>query len=189
LKADRDLLPTPEQTAGPFFHLGCTEPRSLGRIASPEAKGERVRLVCTVRDGDGHLVNDAMIEVWQANAEGKYCHEEDRQAKALDPHFHGFGRLATDETGSCVFETIKPGEVQAQDEAEDKDNDKHNDDSDRNKDNDQDNEKRRPPQAPHLNISVFARGLLRRLPTRAYFCRGAGQPAGSGARPGARRAP
>jgi protocatechuate 3,4-dioxygenase alpha subunit len=156
LKADRDLLPTPEQTAGPFFHLGCTEPRSLGRIASPEAKGERVRLVCTVRDGDGHLVNDAMIEVWQANAEGKYCHEEDRQAKALDPHFHGFGRLATDETGSCVFETIKPGEVQAQDEAQDKAQNKAQN-------------KAAAPQAPHLNISLFARGLLRRLATRAYF--------------------
>jgi protocatechuate 3,4-dioxygenase alpha subunit len=115
-----------------------------------------------------------MIEIWQANAEGKYRHPEDTQAKAIDPHFFGFGRLATDETGTCVFETIKPGQVQVKDEDEDKDNDKHNDDSDRNKDNDQDNEKRRPPQAPHLNISVFARGLLRRLPTRAYF---AGEPA------------
>ncbi|HEY7406093.1 MAG TPA: protocatechuate 3,4-dioxygenase subunit alpha [Candidatus Angelobacter sp.] len=143
----RDLTPTPSQTVGPFFHLGCTEHASMGSLATPATKGERIRLVCHVSDGEGRPVPDAMIEIWQANAEGRYAHPEDTQPKPLDPGFNGFGRLASDEHGVCTFETIKPGRVAGNNGAV---------------------------QAPHINISVFARGVLLRLATRAYF---AGDPA------------
>lgn len=141
-----ELTPTPSQTVGPFFHLGCIEHASVGSLVTPATKGERIRLVCHVFDGEGQPVPDAMIEIWQANAEGRYAHPEDTQPKALDPSFNGFGRLATDEQGSCAFETIKPGRVPGNDGAL---------------------------QAPHINVSVFARGILLRLATRIYF---AGEP-------------
>jgi protocatechuate 3,4-dioxygenase alpha subunit len=146
LKQD-DLTPSPSQTVGPFFHLGCTEHASVGSLVTPVTQGERVHLVCRVLDGDGQPVPDAMLEIWQANAEGRYAHPEDTQQKALDPNFNGFGRLASDEQGRCAFATIKPGRVPGNNGAM---------------------------QAPHINVSVFARGVLQRLATRAYF---AGDPA------------
>ncbi len=137
-----DLVASPSQTVGPFFHLGLTDTRAVACLAGPHAKGERVRLICRVFDGDGARIPDAMIEVWQANADGKYHHPEDTQEKPLDPAFRGFGRMPTTEDGSCVFETIKPGRVPGWDNSL---------------------------QSPHLNISVFARGLLKRVVTRIYF--------------------
>lgn len=142
-----DLTPTPSQTVGPFFHLGCTENASCGTLVTDATKGERIRLTCRVLDGDGVPIPDAMLEVWQANAEGRYNHPEDTQQKALDPAFRGFGRLASDANGICVFETIKPGRMPGNDGTM---------------------------QSPHVNVSVFARGVLKRLPTRIYF---AGDPA------------
>lgn len=142
-----DLTPTPSQTVGPFFHLGCTENASCGTLVTDATKGERIRLTCRVLDGDGVPIPDAMLEIWQANAEGRYNHPEDSQRKALDPAFNGFGRLASDANGMCVFETIKPGRVPGNDGTM---------------------------QSPHVNVSVFARGVLKRLPTRIYF---AGDPA------------
>lgn len=134
--------PTPSQTAGPFFHLGLTCKGSVGNLVTPETKGERIRLLCRVLDGDGLPVPDAMLELWQANAEGKYNHPDDDQHKPIDPSFLGFGRLATDENGVCAFTTIKPGPVP--------------DCGGRT-------------QASHINVSVFARGILKRLATRIYF--------------------
>jgi len=133
---------TSSQTAGPYLHIGMTNSRSLARIAGPEARGEHIHLECRVQDSDGALVTDAMIEIWQANADGKYCHPEDVQEKLDDPACRGFGRLATDGNGMCVFETVIPGAVHG--------NDGHM-------------------QAPHMNVSIFARGLLKRLATRIYF--------------------
>jgi protocatechuate 3,4-dioxygenase alpha subunit len=144
-----DLIPTPSQTAGPYFHLGMTDTRPVNCIAAPQAKGERVWLTCRVIDGDGAPVNDAMIEVWQADAEGKYSHPDDVREKAADPAWFGFGRMATAEDGSCEFETIKPGRVPGSGSTL---------------------------QAPHLNLAIFARGLLKQLYTRVYF---AGDPANS----------
>jgi len=139
-----DLTPTPSQTAGPFFHLGLTNTRSVACVAGEGTQGERVWLTFRVLDGDGLPVPDAMIELWQADSNGNYPHHTATAASEL---FRGFGRLATDENGSCTFETIRPGRVPGP------------------------NEKL---QAPHINVSVFARGLLKRLSTRAYF---AGDPA------------
>lgn len=144
-----DWVPTPSQTAGPYFHLGMTETRSVRCIAGPQTKGERVWLTCRILEGDGTPVDDAMIEIWQANAEGKYNHPDDRQEKAIDANWIGFGRMPTAEDGTCQFETIKPGRVQGAGEAL---------------------------QAPHLNIAIFARGRLKQLYTRMYF---AGDPANS----------
>lgn len=142
MKAETDIMPTASQTVGPFFHLGCIEQGSVGRLVTSETRGERIRITCRVFDGDGVPVNDALIEIWQANTLGKYNHPEDPQPKAIDPTFRGFGRLATDEKGVCTFETIKPGRVPGNDG---------------------------PLQAAHINVSVFARGVLKRLATRIYF--------------------
>jgi protocatechuate 3,4-dioxygenase alpha subunit len=144
-----DLAPTPSQTVGPFFHLGFTATFD-GTLATSGAKGERVRLICRVFDGDGVPVPDAMIELWQADADGKYHHPDDPQGKSADPAFRGFGRMATSEDGSCAFQTIRPGRVPGA---------------------------RDTLQAPHLNVSVFARGILKRLATRIYF---SGDPANGG---------
>ena len=129
---------TPSQTIGPFFHLCLTRDRAEGRLAGPEAKGDRIRLACRVLDGDGAPVGDAMIELWQADASGIYNHPEDPRRASHDPAFCGFGRLATDEEGRCAFDTVKPGQISAL-------------------------------EAPHINVSVFARGLLKRVATRIYF--------------------
>jgi protocatechuate 3,4-dioxygenase alpha subunit len=136
-----DLTPTPSQTAGPYLHLGCTRLHSVPCIAGPQAKGQHLRLVCRVLDGEGNPLNDAMIEIWQADAEGRYQHSDDPQSGNCDPHCGGFGRMPTDEQGRCTFETIKPGRVPEANGL----------------------------QAPHLNVSVFARGILQRLATRIYF--------------------
>jgi protocatechuate 3,4-dioxygenase alpha subunit len=112
-----DLIPTPSQTIGPFFHLCLTSHVDLGGL-----EGQRIRLVCRILDGDGAPVNDALIELWQADAAGEYGY---------------FGRLCTNEDGVCLFETVKPGCVELQ--------------------------------APHMNVMIFARGLLKQLYTRIYF--------------------
>jgi protocatechuate 3,4-dioxygenase alpha subunit len=137
-----DKVPTPSQTVGPYFHLGCTATHSVICIAGQDAKGERVHLICRVFDGEGVPVNDAMIEIWQADSEGRYNHPADADSEKRDPDCSGFGRMATDSEGACTFDTIKPGRVSADDGRL---------------------------QAPHLNVSVFARGLLQRLASRIYF--------------------
>ncbi len=136
---------TPSQTIGPFFHLCLTRDAALGSLARPGAKGERIRLACRILDGDGAPVNDAMVELWQADAAGIYDHPDDPRRASHDPAFCGFGRLATDESGRCVFDTVIPGPVSAL-------------------------------EAPHINVSVFARGLLKRVVTRIYFSAGEKDP-------------
>ena len=139
-----DLVPTPSQTAGPYFHLGMTDTRSVPQIAGPQTKGERVWLTCRLVDGDDAPVCDAVIEIWQADAEGKYNHPDNvrNRIQSRDPSWLGFGRMPTALDGCCEFETIRPGRVLGLG-----------------------NE----PQAPHLNIAIFARGLLKQLYTRIYF--------------------
>ncbi len=137
----------PSQTIGPFYDFALTANEQLGRMAGPDAKGERIRLRIALFDGDGAPVPDGMIELWQADASGKYDHPSDAQDKSPDPAFCGFGRLATNAAGVCQFATIRPGRVPAEGDAW---------------------------QAPHINVSIFARGLLGHLVTRVYF---AGDPA------------
>jgi protocatechuate 3,4-dioxygenase, alpha subunit len=132
---------TPSQTVGPFFHRALLH-EGWNDCAARGATGERIVIEGRVLDGDGAPVNDAMLEIWQANAAGRYDHPEDRQEKPLDPNFHGFGRTATDADGRFRFSTIKPGPVPGRGGVV---------------------------QAPHINLTVFARGLLKQLVTRIYF--------------------
>jgi protocatechuate 3,4-dioxygenase, alpha subunit len=136
------LIPTPSQTVGPFFHLGMVRPEWSDLTADNPA-GQRIAIEGRIIDGDGAAVPDAVLEVWQANAAGRYNHPDDHQTdKPLDPHFRGFGRVATDENGRFRIVTVKPGAVPGNGNAL---------------------------QAPHINVALFARGLLIHLFTRIYF--------------------
>jgi len=132
---------TTSQTVGPFFKLGFGW-LYRDNLADLSVSGERVAIHGRVLDGDGAPVPDAVLEIWQANAHGKYAHAEDMQDKPLEAGFHGHGRVATSATGEFLFTTIKPGPVPGP---------------------------RGEEQAPHLLISIFMRGLLKRLVTRMYF--------------------
>ena len=136
------LIPTASQTVGPFFAFGLTRPEWSDLTAGGKAAGEAIRIEGRVTDGDGAPVPDALVELWQANATGKYDHVEDTQEKPLDPNFRGFGRCATDGDGRYAFTTIKPGPVPGRGNAL---------------------------QAPHINVAILARGLLKQLWTRIYF--------------------
>jgi protocatechuate 3,4-dioxygenase, alpha subunit len=132
---------TPSQTVGPFYSLGLTA-TPLNTVATDSTEGEKIRIEGQVFDGDGKVVPDALVEIWQANAYGRYNHPEDKQEKPLDPSFTGWGRSETDKAGLFYFETIKPGAVPGADESV---------------------------QAPHINMVVFARGMLVHAYTRIYF--------------------
>jgi protocatechuate 3,4-dioxygenase alpha subunit len=135
------LQTTTWQTVGPFFRIGL-ERCFQKDIAGEGVRGERVAIEGRLLDGDGIPIPDAVIEVWQANAEGKYVHPADTQDKPRERGFHGFGRIPTGEDGTFRFTTVKPGSVPGPDGQR---------------------------QAPHLVISVLMRGLLKGLFTRAYF--------------------
>jgi protocatechuate 3,4-dioxygenase alpha subunit len=132
---------TASQTVGPYLHIGLTW-LTTRDIAPKGVSGERVTIQGRLVDGDGRGVDDGMIEIWQANASGKYAHPEDKQKKPLERGFRGFGRIPTDARGGFRFTTIKPGSVPGPGGK---------------------------PQAPHLVVSVFMRGLLKQLATRIYF--------------------
>ena len=89
---------TASQTVGPYFDIGLTK-YSVPDLAGRGIEGERVTIQGRVLDGDSKPVNDALIELWQANASGKYAHPEDAQDKPLQQGFKGFGRAGTDDNG------------------------------------------------------------------------------------------
>lgn len=134
---------TTSQTVGPFFSIGLNW-HTPDNLAAPGVTGERFTIEGRVLDGDGKPVPDAVLELWQANAQGKYAHPDDPQQKPLEKGFTGYGRIPTSPDGKFRFTTIKPGKVPGPGA---------------------DNQL----QAPHIAVSVFARGLLRRLVTRIYF--------------------
>lgn len=133
---------TPSQTVGPFFHDGLLRDERTDVLAGPGVDGEHIRIEGRVFDGDGEPVADALIEIWQANAHGRYRHPADDRDLPVDPDFLGWGRCGTDGDGRYRFDTIKPGTVP------------HPDGGD---------------QAPHVLVTVQARGMLDRLLTRLYF--------------------
>ncbi|HLX28329.1 MAG TPA: protocatechuate 3,4-dioxygenase subunit alpha [Casimicrobiaceae bacterium] len=148
----RYLTESASQTAGPYVHIGLA-PNAAGFdifekhfgnvLAGPDTKGERIRIEGRVIDGAGTPLRDALIELWQANAAGKYNHPADRQNKAVDPSFRGFGRACSDfQSGVFAFETIKPGAVMGRNGM---------------------------PMAPHVNLWIVARGINVGLSTRMYF--------------------
>ena len=144
---------TASQTAGPFLHIGLA-PQQAGLdvfennfgsvLTNDETKGERIRIEGYVLDGIGTVLKDVLIEIWQANAQGRYAHPADRQpGKKLDAHFRGWGRSCTDfDTGIYSFETIRPGLVSGR-------NGRF--------------------MAPHINVWIVARGINLGLNTRLYF--------------------
>lgn len=129
------------QTIGPYLRIGL-EWMQIEEMAPKGVAGERASIRGRVIDADGKPVNDAALEVWQANSHGRYASPEDRQDKPLEPAFRGYGRSLTDDEGAFRFGTIKPGRVPGP----------HG-----------------KLQAPHLNVTVFMRGLLKHLQTRMYF--------------------
>jgi protocatechuate 3,4-dioxygenase alpha subunit len=144
---------TASQTAGPYVHIGLA-PQAAGFdifeknfgnvLAGAKTKGEKIRIEGRVFDGIGTVLKDVLIEVWQANAAGKYAHPADRQpGKAIDPTFRGWGRACTDfETGVYTFDTVKPGQVEGRNGRV---------------------------MAPHINAWIVARGINIGLNTRIYF--------------------
>lgn len=135
------LVASGSQTVGPYLHIGLTW-LNTDRIAGPGVKGERVVVQGRLLDGDGAGVSDGLVEIWQANAAGRYPHPEDRRKLPLERGFRGFGRVPTDAKGRFRFSTVKPGRVPGPGGRL---------------------------QAPHLNVTVFMRGLLKQLSTRIYF--------------------
>ncbi len=96
------LLPTPPQTVGPFFHIGCTK-LCVSNLATSDVSGTRITIEGRILDGDGNPVPDAMIEIWQANAAGRYACPADMQNKPVEAAFRGFGRVPTDSSGKISF--------------------------------------------------------------------------------------
>jgi protocatechuate 3,4-dioxygenase, alpha subunit len=133
---------TPSQTVGPFFHYALTDDHAVSELTSPQTRGQHITLRGRVFDSEGCAVPDATIEIWQADADGRYDHPDDRRDMPRDPAFHGFGRCATDGRGGYAFRTIRPGPVAGPSNTL---------------------------QAPHILVSLFARGLLKQLVTRIYF--------------------
>jgi len=139
------MTQSPSQTIGPYYALGLVRKGDkviTNVLVSEKTQGERIRIEGRVIDGDGRPIEDAMVEIWQANSHGRYNHPLDEQDKPLDPDFMGHGRAGTDPDGNYWFETIKPGSIPGQNDI---------------------------PQSPHINAIVFARGMLVHAFTRIYF--------------------
>lgn len=143
---------TASQTAGPYVHIGLTPnfaeiggvyAEDLGtRMVNDKTKGERITITGRVLDGTGTPLKDALVEIWQADAEGLYNSPAEMRGQA-DPNFTGWGRCPTDMTsGEYRFETIKPGRVPFTDGR---------------------------PMAPHVTFWIVARGINIGLQTRMYF--------------------
>ena len=139
---------TPSQTVGPFFAYGLTSNGKYdwndafsNNLVTADTSGERIRVEGRVFDGDGAPMPDCMLEIWQADAQGRFADPQDKRALP-NSSFKGFGRVGTDANGGFAFDTIKPGQVADPDGR---------------------------PQAPHILLAVFARGMLLHLYTRIYF--------------------
>jgi len=138
---------TPSQTVGPFLHIGLAPADYNFRVlfgsslAGPGVAGVPIEIEGAIRDGEGNVLPDALVEIWQADSDGRYPHPADGRPVRSNS-FRGFGRAATDAAGQFHFATVKPGAVPAPGGGL---------------------------QAPHINVGIFARGLLKRLFTRIYF--------------------
>jgi protocatechuate 3,4-dioxygenase alpha subunit len=139
---------TPSQTVGPFFAYGLTPTGQYewndafsNNLITADTAGERIRIEGRVFDGDGKPVPDCMLEIWQADASGNFADPKDKRALP-NSKFRGFGRCGTDPNGDYAFDTIKPGQVPDPDGR---------------------------PQAPHILLAIFARGMLLHNYTRIYL--------------------
>jgi protocatechuate 3,4-dioxygenase, alpha subunit len=132
---------TPAQTVGPYLHIGLLWPD--GPHAVPPGAPGAVWLRGRLLDAAGDPVPDGLIETWQADPDGRFDHPDDpRGPVPRGDGFRGFARCPTGPAGEWAVLTLKPGRVPAGDGSL---------------------------QAPHVDVSVFARGLLDRVVTRLYF--------------------
>ncbi len=139
---------TPSQTVGPYFKYGLTPGDAYAwndafsnDLLTPDVSGERIRIVGRVFDGDGKVVPDSMLEIWQADAQGRFADPQDTRG-VPNSAFKGFGRCGTNPDGEFSFHTVKPGSVSGP---------------------------KGKPQAPHIVMAVFARGMTQQTMTRIYF--------------------
>ncbi|MBB1249265.1 protocatechuate 3,4-dioxygenase subunit alpha [Rhizobium sp. G21] len=149
------LKETASQTAGPYVHIGCTpnftgihgvydSDLGSGPLYNDKTRGERITIKGRVIDGTGTPLRDALVEIWQADADGLYNSPSETRGKA-DPNFFGWGRCPADmDSGEFTFQTIKPGRVPFRD---------------------------KDPRlmAPHVTLWIVARGINIGLNTRMYF--------------------
>lgn len=147
---------TPSQTVGPFYAYGLT-PKGRAKwdpdgtyswketvgdnLVTPDVVGDRIRIEGTIYDGDGKPIPDAMLEIWQADGQGRYSNDPGSR-KLSNAAFKGHGRSACDRDGVFSFDTVKPGAVVGPDGSK---------------------------QAPHVLFCIFGRGMLRQVYTRMYF--------------------
>jgi len=138
-----ELRQTPSQTVGPYFTMRLSA-EGENVLTSPETTGERIRIVGRVLDGSRQHIEDALLELWQADSNGRYHHPaDDRTDVPADSAFTGFGRCASDfKTGAYSFATVKPGPVPHPSGGM---------------------------QAPHVSLTIQARGMLNPTYTRIYF--------------------
>ena len=132
--------PTPWQTVGPFFHYAL--PYADGSSVAGHSRPGALTLHGRVYDGEGTGLPDALVEIWQADEQGSFVDDPGILEAPAPDGFRGFGRCPTDEDGHYTFTTVRPAGVPTEDGAA---------------------------QAPHVAMSVFARGMLRRVVTRVYF--------------------
>lgn len=145
------LKETPSQTAGPYVHIGMTpnfveitgvfDKDTGSTMLTPDTKGERIDIVGRVIDGSGAPVADAVVEIWQASADGSFIAPSGPSSNS-NPAFTGWGRQPVNGEGIFTFETIKPGAVPGPDGK---------------------------PMAPHVLLWIVARGINIGLQTRLYF--------------------
>lgn len=132
--------PTPWQTVGPFFHYALPYP--AGRVVAGPGRAGTFVISGQVLDGEGNPIPDSLVEIWQADENGAFVDQPGLYDEVAGDGFRGFGRSDADAEGRYEFRTVKPGGVTTLDGQ---------------------------PQAPHIAMSVFARGMLRRAVTRVYF--------------------
>lgn len=137
------LRQTPSQTVGPYFGMRLGG-EGQNVLVDPETPGQHLHIAGRVVDGDGNHIEDALVEIWQADAQGRYRHPDDWWTDMpADEAFTGFGRAYSDfKTGDYSLDTVKPGRVAGPDGVL---------------------------QAPHINVVVQARGMLNASFTRIYF--------------------
>jgi protocatechuate 3,4-dioxygenase, alpha subunit len=133
---------TPAQTAGPYLAIGLPWPD--GPFVVPEGTPGAIEITGRLLDGAGEPVPDGIIETWQADPRGRFAHPGDPRGapEPASPPFRGFGRCPTGPDGGYRIITLRPGPLPSPDGSS---------------------------EAPHLDVSVFARGLLDRVVTRVYF--------------------
>jgi protocatechuate 3,4-dioxygenase alpha subunit len=135
--------PTPSQTVGPYFEIGMTRDWKEGVNAVEPYHADAIEIFGHMIDGRGEPIPDGVVEIWQCDPNGRFNHPDDPRGATAFEGFKGFARAPTDNEGRFSIRTLKPGRLPAPDGNGE--------------------------QAPHIVVTVMARGLLRQLTTRLYF--------------------